>query len=104
MVGGVSGETNCDLTCDAMKYLNRKGRLAVIALLGIAITVFSIEYLSYIYNRSSWKEINMASDVALKVLFVADPQIQGETQENFLYGWVSRWDADRYKYFPSCRP
>lgn len=80
-----------------MNFSRRKGRLAVIALSGIAVTVFCIEYLSYIHNRSNWPEFNRREqDAPLKVLFVADPQIQGEQQESIFYGWIARWDADRF--------
>ncbi len=32
----------------------------------------------------------------LRVLFVADPQLQGVQDESAVFGAITRWDADRY--------
>ncbi|ODN06165.1 Metallophosphoesterase 1 [Orchesella cincta] len=79
-----------------MRFLKRRTRLALIALGGILFTVLCIEHLSYLHNTTYWPEIDKSKEDVLRILFVADPQIQGEEMEHFLYGWVTRWDADKY--------
>lgn len=78
-----------------MKLARRKTRLALLAVVGISVTVFCMEVLSYHYNRSKWPVFNRHEDVAMRILYVADPQIIGEKDENFYLGGIIRWDADR---------
>ncbi|CAL8106924.1 unnamed protein product [Orchesella dallaii] len=79
-----------------MRFLKRRSRLALIAVGGIILTALCIEHLSYLHNTTYWPEIDKSKEKVLRILFVADPQIQGEEMEHFLYGWITRWDADKY--------
>ena len=55
------------------------------------------EILVYFRYYTFWPEIKEAP--VLKILFVADPQIIGnEDQNNALVTWIAKWDSDRYLY------
>jgi len=67
-------------------------RLSVMILLSV---VFYNEFLVYFNSYRSWPELEQKR--MLKILFVADPQIQGKTDmNNWLLGIITRWDSDRY--------
>ena len=64
------------------------------------------EYLSYFSHYASWPKLPIkqlhinspeetSTDNILKILYVADPQIQGYLNEGST-GPIKRWDIDRY--------
>jgi len=57
------------------------------------------EYLAYYSAHTRWPNLpqipNDKQDDVLRILFVADPQIQGNLHEGS-WGWIRRWDSDRY--------
>ena len=77
-------------------------KLCIIVLLG---AIFYNEYLAYFLNYASWPSLpfkklmkgnqKVESTDILKILFVADAQIQGNLNEGST-GPIKRWDADRY--------
>ena len=77
-------------------------KLGIMVLLG---AIFYNEYLAYFSNYASWpslpvkKLIKNSQEVdptdILKILFVADAQIQGYLHEGTT-GAIKRWDSDRY--------
>merc|ERR1711964_28825 len=67
-------------------------RLSVMILLSV---IFYNEFLVYFNTYRSWPELEQKR--MLKILFVADPQIQGKNDMgNWLLGIITRWDSDRY--------
>ena len=42
------------------------------------------------------KDSCFSGDLQLKILLVADPQLQGNYDESPALGFLTRWDADRY--------
>ena len=82
-----------------MRSISRKWK-AIIGLSSTALVVFYLEFLSYVINSGSWVTlpdhfINGRKAEPVRVLFVADPQIQGEKDEPPFLGIFTRWDADR---------
>ena len=58
--------------------------------------IFYNEFLAYYSAYSRWPSIKLPSE-SLRILFVADPQIQGVLFESpFPLGPITRWDSDRY--------
>lgn len=70
-----------------------KNRLISIGLVVIAAAIYN-EFLVYEIQKFKWSLRDCSECV--KVLLVADPQILGERNENYLGAWVARWDSDRY--------
>jgi len=66
----------------------------IVCSLALGIALFSIEVLSYITNSKKWKHLSDSKD-AIRILFVADPQLQGEVHESPIFGDLTRWDSDR---------
>ncbi|XP_015177867.1 PREDICTED: uncharacterized protein LOC107067143 [Polistes dominula] len=60
----------------------------------IFITIIYNEYLEYEIQKFKWTLPDCTDCV--KVLLVADPQILGEKNENYMGSWAARWDSDRY--------
>ena len=59
--------------------------------------VYFVSYMSWPPNHaSSIKSINTTEGSTLRLLLVADPQLIGEDDEPWTYGWLARWDSDRY--------
>lgn len=59
--------------------------------------VYFVSYMSWPLNHaSSIKSINTTEGSTLRLLLVADPQLIGEDDEPWTYGWLARWDADRF--------
>ncbi|XP_077980442.1 uncharacterized protein LOC144435707 [Glandiceps talaboti] len=61
------------------------------------------EYFEFLWQRVSWKFTDVPPGMELdhpdniKVLFVADPQLQGVVNEpRFPFGTITRWDSDFY--------
>lgn len=65
-------------------------------LYGVAlITCIAVEFLSFWVVSSFWHLPVKLSTNTTVILLVADPQILGQNEPT-LYGWLSRWDSDRY--------
>uniref|UniRef100_A0A182NPW2 Calcineurin-like phosphoesterase domain-containing protein n=1 Tax=Anopheles dirus TaxID=7168 RepID=A0A182NPW2_9DIPT len=56
------------------------------------------EYLIHIYHSFQWAELECETDSCVKILFVADPQILGNTFDRKLYWPLANLDSDRYVY------
>ena len=81
-------------------------KLSVMVLFASIIYIIYSEYVAYFTHYASWPNIPLkqlyknnpseqsAEDI-LKILFVADPQIQGYLNEGST-GPIKRWDIDRY--------
>ncbi|XP_013117348.1 metallophosphoesterase 1 homolog isoform X2 [Stomoxys calcitrans] len=54
------------------------------------------EILVYRFNRSSWQEINCHYENCTRILFIADPQLLGETNDKSFHSGLARYDSDRY--------
>lgn len=54
------------------------------------------EYLIHIYHSFQWAELECETDSCVKVLFVADPQILGNTFDSKLYWPLANFDSDRH--------
>jgi hypothetical protein len=68
-------------------------KLGFILLLG---AVFYNEFFVYYSSYNKWPSLSNSDD-CIKILFVADPQIQGLKYERpFPIGAITRWDSDRY--------
>ncbi|XP_043274366.1 uncharacterized protein Mppe isoform X2 [Venturia canescens] len=101
--------TNVSLVCTSirkktMQYLrhaiaNRnvvlltKHKLTLVLLI-LGVTIFYNEFLAYEMESFRWSLKNCENCV--KLLLVADPQLLGEKNENYLGAWFARWDSDRY--------
>ncbi|XP_008551437.1 metallophosphoesterase 1 homolog [Microplitis demolitor] len=74
------------------KYRANQKFIIIAIILGI--TIFYNDYFAYEIQKFKWatKDCNQC----VKVLFVADPQIIGEVNENYFGSWFARWDSDRY--------
>jgi len=67
-------------------------RLSLMIILSV---IFYNEILVYFNTFRSWPDVEKQR--IFKILFVADPQIQGKTDmDNWLLGIITRWDSDRY--------
>ncbi|XP_035731788.1 uncharacterized protein LOC118445872 isoform X2 [Vespa mandarinia] len=60
----------------------------------ILATIIYNEYFVYEIQKFKWA-LRDCKD-CVKVLLVADPQILGEKNENYMGSWLARWDSDRY--------
>jgi hypothetical protein len=68
-------------------------KLCLILLVG---AVAYNEFLAYLSAYSRWPSLPWQTGT-LRILFVADPQIQGVLFESpFPVGPITRWDSDRY--------
>jgi ethanolamine phosphate phosphodiesterase len=68
-------------------------KLSLILLFG---AIFYNEFLAYFSAYTRWPTVKWPSE-SLRILFVADPQIQGVLFESpFPLGTITRWDSDRY--------
>jgi len=68
-------------------------KLSLFLLIG---AVFYNELIAYYSAYSRWPDLKWPTD-SLRILFVADPQIQGVMYESpFPLGPITRWDSDRY--------
>ena len=73
-------------------------RLSFMILLSV---VFYNEFLVYFKAYYSWPDVNLyyedrKSDNLIKIMFVADPQIQGShDSESRIIGAIKLWDSDR---------
>ncbi len=73
--------------------------LKVLCFLALFLLFFN-EFLIYYVNYVNWPQLQMInkiqnqSDQSVRLLLVADPQLIGENDE--FYGWLARWDSDRY--------
>jgi hypothetical protein len=74
----------------------------------VILVVLYIEILSYGLNTRRWLPVGgddadegsfVSEETLLRVLLVADPQIQGENNELPFFGLFTRWDADRLVYY-----
>ncbi|KAG7202186.1 hypothetical protein KM043_015865 [Ampulex compressa] len=70
-----------------------KHRVIPIGLILIATILYN-EFLVYEMQKLKWS-LRECSD-CVKVLLVADPQILGKRNENYLGSSIARWDSDRY--------
>ena len=74
------------------------------ALLGLFLVIYNEIYEFTTVRRNQWttSETTLPPSTptdgrdTVRILFVADPQIQGYQDEPALLGFVTRWDADRY--------
>ena len=63
----------------------------------LTTVIFYNEIVVYFRHYVAWPEIEKAP--ILKILFVADPQIIGnKDQNNAFVTWIAKWDSDRYLY------
>lgn len=70
------------------------GRLSLMIIFSV---IFYNEIVVYFRYYAAWPELEQAP--ILKILFVADPQILGnEDQDNAFITWIAKWDSDRYLY------
>ena len=73
-------------------------RLSIMILISV---VFYNEWFVYFKTYCSWPDVNHYyyednSGDLLKIMFVADPQIQGSHDSGFtLLGMIKLWDSDR---------
>ena len=68
-------------------------KLSLLLLIG---AVFYNELIAYYSAYTRWPDLKWPTD-SLRILFVADPQIQGVMYESpFPLGPITRWDSDRY--------
>ena len=68
-------------------------KLCFLLLLG---AVLYNELIAYYSAYSRWPNLKWPTD-SLRILFVADPQLQGVMYESpFPVGPITRWDSDRY--------
>ena len=70
------------------------GRLSLMIILSV---IFYNEIVVYFRYYAAWPELEQSP--ILKVMFVADPQILGnEDQDNAFVSLIAKWDSDRYLY------
>ena len=65
-----------------------------ICLLAALLVVYN-EFLIYFVAYLSWPKRHVDNN-GTSFLLVADPQLIGERDEPLWYGWLARWDSDRY--------
>lgn len=68
-----------------------KNRMIAIGFLVLAAVIYN-EFSVYDIQKLKWSTRECSECV--KVLFVADPQILGEKNENYFGSWIARWDSD----------
>ncbi|XP_015589694.1 metallophosphoesterase 1 homolog isoform X2 [Cephus cinctus] len=76
-----------------MRRNRTKHKLIFIGLV-LAFTVAYNEFFAYEIQSFKWATRDCSDCV--KVLLVADPQILGEKNENYIGAWLARWDNDQY--------
>lgn len=69
-----------------------KHQMIIIGTIIFTSIIFN-EYLVYEIQKFKWS-LRDCKD-CVKVLLVADPQILGEKNENYMGSWLARWDSDR---------
>lgn len=80
------------------KFIHDLTVFRFVVLVALAM-VFNNEYLCYVWCRLRWASIpNPTRDASseLRILLVADPQLVGFRDESPWFGFVTRWDCDRY--------
>lgn len=63
----------------------------------IGLMVLSIAYNEYLINllqSFKWSNINCANKNCTRILFVADPQLLGETFDSSFYSSLANYDSD----------
>ncbi|XP_070579565.1 uncharacterized protein [Ptychodera flava] len=74
----------------------------IVFLLLFACLLSYSEYFEYMWQAGKWEfptpppGMSMAHPDNVKVLFVGDPQLQGNKNERYLVGSITRWDSDLY--------
>jgi len=64
-----------------------------------AVVVYN-EVFSFVFSSLQWPNLyRVSQEDDLRILFVADPQLQGLRDELPLLGVITRWDADKYLQF-----
>ena len=82
-----------------LKRIFLKRNLNILCLLALSLLFYN-EFLVYYMNYMNWPQLQTVkkaqnqSDQSVRLLLVADPQLIGENDE--FYGWLARWDSDRY--------
>ena len=86
--------------CKCLTYLHRNAfcflRLVLRGLLASTFfLIFFNEFLIYYVNRAAWHQIDCQLTNCTRILFVADPQLLGNTFDRAIYSGIARWDSDR---------
>ncbi|XP_044013738.1 uncharacterized protein LOC122856030 [Aphidius gifuensis] len=74
--------------------INRSKHKFIVVSMILGLTIIYNEYLVYEINSSTWNFKKCTECV--RVLLVADPQILGEYNENYIGASFAIWDSDRY--------
>ncbi|XP_020716623.1 uncharacterized protein LOC101451658 isoform X1 [Ceratitis capitata] len=78
----------------SLRLINRlviRGFIALSLLL-----IFLNEFLIYYISQTAWQQIDCKYENCTRILFVADPQLIGNSYEKGFWSPISRYDADRY--------
>jgi hypothetical protein len=84
-----------------MNLHSRRADLKIITILAFLLIIYN-EFGVYYLTTLSWpplhnvRQSGSANEKPVRFLLVADPQLIGENDEPWEYGWFARWDADRY--------
>ncbi|XP_036333192.1 metallophosphoesterase 1 homolog isoform X2 [Rhagoletis pomonella] len=60
------------------------------------LLAFFNEFIIYYISQTAWQQIDCEYDNCTRILFVADPQLIGNSYEKGFWSPISRYDADRY--------
>ena len=76
-----------------LKRFAAQNQLKVLSIISLCL-IFYNEFAVYFINYMNWPALVKTNDQTVRLLLVADPQLIGENDE--FYGWLARWDSDRY--------
>ncbi|XP_053966568.1 metallophosphoesterase 1 isoform X3 [Anastrepha ludens] len=72
-------------------------RLVLRAFISLSLLlIFFNEFIIYYISQTAWQQIDCKYDNCTRILFVADPQLIGNSYEKGFWSPISRYDADRY--------
>ncbi|XP_070503992.1 metallophosphoesterase 1 isoform X2 [Chironomus tepperi] len=60
---------------------------------GLLAALLFNEYIIYYFNRLGWEKAACETESCSRILFVADPQVLGESKES---RWYARYDSDKH--------
>ncbi|XP_053966569.1 metallophosphoesterase 1 homolog isoform X4 [Anastrepha ludens] len=80
-----------------MASLRLINRLVLRAFISLSLLlIFFNEFIIYYISQTAWQQIDCKYDNCTRILFVADPQLIGNSYEKGFWSPISRYDADRY--------